>query len=299
MKYQNDEHVRKAIVDVSKEDIVLDNGAFYPAEALTQRLAQLVEKGRGFAVVCGARALLERHGMSLEENKGAVFALYETLFRKAMSCIDLDRYNITHRPIDLNYMDVDGYGVNKQFSHDGKVAGREYVTTKCIHFDTATPFVANVYGPNRNIAGGYPVVTEIQQYCADKGIPAREIVTNIPQNYNMAIKPEHYAELLNDYSFCLKMDFERDMVMVMLSNEIEFGVAHGATDPMPKVPGVESYRPIRHYEYQYSEESHYDEWLAYYSLPLSNVTDYDGSVPLGIDYYKTGGQVRHVVEYTN
>ena len=46
----------------------------------------------------------------------------------------------------------------------------------------------------------------------------------------------------------------------MLLNEIEFGVAHGATDPAKSRSDVPARRPIRHFEYRYADESHYAEW---------------------------------------
>jgi hypothetical protein len=299
VKYLNDEQIRKSIIDLSGREVTFNDGAFLPSDRLCADLAKLLEHENGYLVVCGARKLLERHGLTLEAGKEAVYALYERLFKTVMSHIDQSKYNVTKRDYTLNYMDVDGYGVNKNFSHDGKVSGREYVTTKCIHFDTATPFVANIYGPNRNIAGGYPVITEVQKYCRNKGVQPKDLVTNIPQNYNIAIKPEHYSELLSDYSFCLKLNFDNDMVMIMLSNEIEFGVAHGATDPSRVDASQISFRPIRHYEYQYHQEEHYAEWLAYYNVAQSVVSDYDGAVPLGLDYYRSGNRISHVVQYDN
>jgi hypothetical protein len=299
MKYLNDEQIRKSIIDLSGREVSCDNGVFRPSDRLCEDLARLVEHENGYLAVCGARKLLERQGLTLEAGKEAVYALYEVLFKKVMSNIDLAKYNITSRDFTLAYMDVDGYSVNKNFSHDGKVAGREYVTTKCIHFDTATPFVANIYGPNRNIAGGYPVIAEVQKYCRNKGVRPKDLVTNIPQNYNIAIKQEYYSELVRDYSFCLKMNLENDMVMIMLSNEIEFGVAHGATDPSRVDANDVSFRPIRHYEYQYLQEEHYAEWLAYYNVAQSVVSDYDGTVPLALDYYRAGDQIAHVVQYDN
>ncbi|AOI71760.1 hypothetical protein WI36_03585 [Burkholderia ubonensis] len=291
--------LRQSLIDVSNGDVTFEDGRFVPSPGLTEAAARLMERDNGFVVVYGAGALLASRRLDLAEHRDLVYALYEDIFRKAMQHVEFARYNVTKRDFTLAYMDVDGYQNNKNFSHDGKVDGREYSTTKCIHFDTATPFVANVYGPNRNIEGGYPVIADVPAYCRDHGVAPRDMVTNIPANYNVAIREEHYQALLDDYSFCVKVNLDTDMVMVMLSNEVEFGVAHGATDPRRIVPGEASARPIRHYEYQYHAEEHYAEWLDYYGIAQSEIRDHDGTVNLSLDYYKKGNRIHHVIEVGN
>jgi hypothetical protein len=299
MSQLDHEKIRKSLLDVSAGGVTFENGHLIPAPGLTETAAQLMTQENGFVAVYGVRKLLNGLGLDLKESRQMVYGLYEDIFRKAMQNIEFGRYNVTKRDSTLAYMDVDGFKNNKNFSHDNKVESREYSTTKCIHFDTATPFVANIYGPNENISGGYPVIADVPAYCKKNGVQPKDMVTNIPANYNVAIREEHYQELLSEYAFCLKVDLDTDMVMIMLSNEIEFGVAHGATDPRKRVDGQDSARPIRHYEYQYHEEDHYAEWLSYYAIAQSEIRNHDGTVNLALDYYKKGNRINHVIEVGN
>lgn len=286
MKTMSIEDIKKGIIDVSTSDISYENGAFKPSETMINTIVELAEKSHKFTAVCGAGKLLAKHGLAIENNTDKVYDLYENIFKSVMSHINMEQYSVTDKASSLGVFDVDGYKVNGGFSHDGKVEERRFVTTKCIHFDTATPFIANIYGPNKNITGGYPIITETHKYLKDKNLQAKDIVINIPQNYNIAVRQEHYEELMKDYSFCLQKELDDDMLMIIMLNEIEFGVAHAATDPVKKDESLDCSRPIRHYEYQYEQEEHYDEWLDYYNLELSEVSDYDGTVDLSLNRYK-------------
>jgi hypothetical protein len=255
---------------------------------VVDEVVELVEKTNKYAAVYGVGKLLQKHDLALRENTDKAYDLLDRLYKSVMSKINMQQYSVTDKDSTLGFFDVDGFKVNGGFSHDGKVEERKFVTTKCIHFDTATPFIANIYGPNENIKGGYPIVTETYKYLKDHQVSPQDLVINIPQNYNTAVRAEHYATLLESYSFSLKIDLSNDMLMMVLFNEIQYGVAHAATDPLKVDESKDCSRPIRHYEYQYAEEVHYDEWLTHYNLELSEVSDYDGTVDLSLNRYDLG-----------
>lgn len=288
MKNLDSKQIQQSLINVNRAGAVFKEGRFMPSDSFCQEMARLLEQESGYVVFYGTRELLERYQLDIQKDLNTIYEFYETLFKQIMSHIDMDKYNVINRNFTFAKMDVDGYKVNQNFSFDGKVAGRKFITTKCIHFDTSTPFIANIYGPNKNISGGYPLISDIKKYCQDKKIKPKDIIINIPDNYNIAIKEQYYADILNNYSFCLKMNLDTDVVMVMLSNEVEFGVAHGATDPTRTVADQESLRPIRHFEYQYEKEEHYAEWLEYYNVAASVGRDYDGKINLSLNYYNAG-----------
>ena len=129
-----------------------------------------------------------------------------------------------------------------------------------------------IYGPNTNVKDGLPLICDVRRFCRHKGPKPASVVDNLPNNYNIAVRTEFYEELLHEYSFAYDLDLENDIIVVMLLNEIEFGFAHGATDPQPKVPGQPVERPIRHIEQQYTEEAHYEEWYSHYGLKITPAT---------------------------
>jgi hypothetical protein len=268
------EQVKSSLIDISPYDLTLGGIETAQHGELPKRIAKAILGG--YCVVHGTAKVLARHGLDLRADRVRGYELLESLFRSALAQIDLRPYSVTPREMKLNRMDVDGFNLNQSFSHDGQIASRAFMTAKCIHYDAATPFIANLYGPNTNVRDGLPLICDPRAYCRDRGIPPGSLVDNLPNNYNIAVKAEHYEALLYDYSFAYDLDLENDIVGVMLLNEIEYGVAHGATDPRPRVEGKPVERPIRHIEMQYGEEAHYDEWYAHYNLKLEPAADYAG-----------------------
>jgi hypothetical protein len=269
-------------LDLSSYELVLGGPEAKQPLALSEAVAsKLID---GFCVAYGTRAVLARHGLALPAAAERGGELLESVFRSAMSLIDMSRYSVTQRAMQLARMDVDGFNLNRNFSHDGQIASRAFMTTKCLHFDAATPFTANIYGPNDNIGGGFPLLCDAPQYCRDRGVDPAKLVESIPNNYNIAVRAEHYDELLENYSYALELDMTTDMVIVMLLNEIAFGVAHGATDPWQLDRTKPSRRPIRHIEYQYQSEEHYGEWYEHYSVAMAQAKDYQGE-NLSLSYH--------------
>jgi hypothetical protein len=268
---------------VSEFTPALTSGEVVQEGPLTDRIAAALSAG--YCVVHGANKLLARHRLDVRADRQVAYDLYESLFRSALGQIDLVRYRVTDRPMTVRHMDFDGFNLNSGFSHDGGLPPREFMTAKCIHFDCATPFVANIYGPNENIGSGLPLICDVQRYCRDRGVAPASLVEPIPNNYTVNVKREHYAELLRNYSFAYQQDLTNDIVVVMIMNEIEFGFAHGATDPYPLDRRLPSRRPLRHIEQQYLEEPHYQEWYDYYELPFTLATDYQGE-NLSLGYFE-------------
>lgn len=274
MKRLDITQVKSSLIDISPYDLTLGGIDTVQTGELPRRVARALLEG--YCVCHGTAKVLARHGLDVRKDRQSGYELLESVFQSALALIDMRPFSVTSRPMTLNRMDVDGYNLNQQFSHDGQIASRAFMTAKCIHFDAATPFIANIYGPNKNVKDGLPLICDVKQYCRDRGVKPASMVDNLPNNYNIALRSEFYSDLLYDYSFAYDLDLENDIIVVMLLNEIEYGVAHGATDPSPRVAGQPVERPIRHIELQYGEEPHYDEWYAHYNLKLTPAVDYAG-----------------------
>jgi hypothetical protein len=269
MKRLDMDQVNRSLIDISLHAPALGGPEQAQHGELVERIAGALSAG--FCVAHGAGRVLAANGL-------------ESLFRAALAAIDVARFSVTPRPMSLARMDVDGFNLNQSFSHDGQIAARAFMTAKCIHFDAATPFIANIYGPNDNVRDGLPLICDVNRYCRERGLAPAALVENIPNNYNVAIKREFYDDLLHDYSFAYDLDLDDDIVIVMLLNEIEHGFAHGATDPQRAVDDRPVQRPIRHIEMQYAEEAHYEEWYAHYGLPMTAARDYAGE-NLSLQYH--------------
>lgn len=301
MKNLDPSRIKDSLIDVSTFPTELRDGDFAAtSSALVDAVAEAVEKKNGFAVVYGANRMLAARGLDIRTEAGAEVArrFLEGIFRTAAARFDLSR----HSPVEVAYdriakMDVDGYNKNKSFTpNSDHTESREFVTTKCIHFDAATPFIANLYGPNQNIGGGMPMICDTRKFCQDKGLDPKSLVENIPNNYNVAVKQEFYEELLGGYSFALKLDLENDVVMIVLHNEVVGGLAHAATQPLPADAGRGSRRPIRHIEYQVAGADDLKRWYDYYGLTLSKADDHKGEV--NATHYHRGelNPFPHVIE---
>ena len=180
--------IRDAAIDLSDWNVSLDGPLAEQPAQLTEKVAAFLTGAPGFAIAYGSRAVLAKHDLDLRSDRDKAYELLESVFRGAMSRIDFAKFAIVDRPMQLAQMDVDGFNLNKDFSHDNQIASRAFMTSKCIHFDAATPFVANIYGPNENIEGGHPVLSDVRSYCRDFAVPATEVADAIPNNYNVVIR---------------------------------------------------------------------------------------------------------------
>jgi hypothetical protein len=278
MNHANASRFHESLIDVSKFPADLEQvDSATPDAALVDAVVHAVERKHGFAVLHGANQLLAARGQDVHAEAGAEAArrYYEAVFRTAVARLDLSRYS----PVKVAYdriakMDVDGYNKNKSFTpNSDHTESREFVTTKCVHFDAATPFIANIYGPNQHIKGGLPMICDTRAFCKDKGIDSRALIENIPNNYNVAVKQEYCEEILRRYSFALDVDLDSDVVAIVLFNEVIGGVAHAATPPERADATRPARRPIRHVEFQVATTEDLKAWYDFYGLGLTRAVD--------------------------
>ncbi|MEN3308474.1 MAG: hypothetical protein V7603_4676 [Micromonosporaceae bacterium] len=271
------EIVKLSMVDVSDHDAELVDGELRAVgDALTARLVDLVADGAGLAVCHGAGALLARHGMDVHREGDAAVArdYLESIFRDFAATVDVSK----HSPVVMGYdrvakMDVDGFNKNLHFTpNSDHTTSREFLTTKCVHFDAATPFIGNVYGPNTNIAGGLPIVCNTREYCSTNGVDPADLVELMPHSYNVAVKERYSEAILADYSVAVDVDLQNDLVMVVLNNEVTGGLAHAGSMPHLADPRQPGKRPIRHIEFQFAEGADLAKWYRHYRLSVPEVT---------------------------
>lgn len=285
--------VTQAKVDVSAYDVNLVGGKFAPVPAeLTTRLVELVADGAGLAVLHGASALLAKHGLDVhdEADTAAVRDYFEAIFREFSAEVDFSKYT----PVAMGYdqvasMDVDGFNKNTSFTpNSDHTESREFLTTKCVHFDAATTFIGNVYGPYTNITGGLPIVCDTREYCRKTGVDPADLVELMPHSYNVAVKEEHTQAILADHSLALDVDLAGDMVMVVLNNEVAGGLAHAGTTPRLTDPARPGKRPLRHIELQFADGQNLNNWYRHYRLPTPevDVTVPDVSTPQHDRYHR-------------
>jgi hypothetical protein len=289
---KNKHIIKESFVDVSKFNTTFANGKITADKKLVNKILEQVTHKSGYAVCHGLNKVLAKHGMDIHKAEDAEIArqFLEDTFRELTTLIDLKQYS----PVGNTYshvakMDVDGYNKNKNFSPNAEhTEAREFVTTKTVHFDSATPFIGNVYGPTKNISGGHPIICDTRQFCKDRGVDPMDLVENIPNNYNVAVKTKYYQDILDNYSFGLKIDQANDVFMIVLYNEVKGGLAHAATRPAKIDENKPAARPIRHVEYQCKDADHLKIWYDYYHLSLDKAKDHnEKEVPLGLyEYHK-------------
>lgn len=268
--------VARSMVDVSGYDAELVDGQLrVVGDGLTTRLIELVADGGGLAVCYGAGALLAKHGMDVHREEDAAVArdYLESVFRAFAAVVDVTK----HSPVTMGYdqvaaMDVDGFNKNTSFTPNSEhTASREFLTTKCVHFDAATTFIGNIYGPNTNISGGKPIVCDTREFCRQNGVDPADLLELMPHSYNVAVKEQYSDAILNDHSVVLDVDLDNDLVMVVLNNEVAGGLAHAGSMPQLADPGKPGKRPIRHVELQFADGSNLERWYTHYRLDMPDV----------------------------
>jgi hypothetical protein len=268
--------VEQAMVDISGYPAELVDGQFGPVSGdLTAQLIDLVANGAGLAVCYGTKALLARHGMDIgRESDAAVGRDYlESVFRAFAAEVNVAK----HSPVVMGYdriasMDVDGYNKNTHFTpNSDHTESREFLTTKCVHFDAATPFIGNVYGPNTNITGGLPIVCDTREFCASTGIDPADLLELMPHSYNVAVKEGYTDRILADHSVAVDVDLRSDMILVVLNNEVAGGLAHAGSTPRLADPAKPGKRPLRHIEFQFADGADLNKWYRYYRLDIPEV----------------------------
>ena len=268
--------VQLAMVDIADYEVELSGDRFGPVPAaLTARLEELVADGAGLAVCHGLSTLLARHGKDIQDERDATAArdYLLAIFRTFTAKTDLAR----HTPVVMDYdqvasMDVDGFNKNTSFTPNADhTESREFLTTKCVHFDAATTFIANVYGPNTNIDGGRPIVSNTREYCRVAGVEPADLVELMPHSYNVAVRQEHVEAILAEHSVAVDIDLHHDMVMVVLNNEVDGGLAHAGSMPTLTDPAKRGRRPLRHMELQFADGQNLNNWYRHYRLAMPEV----------------------------
>lgn len=277
---------QQAMVDISDYEVELSNGRFGPVPAdLMARLEELVADGAGLAVCHGLNSLLAKHGKDIHEDDAAAAArdYLEAIFRGFTAKTDLTK----HTPVVMGYdqvvrWDVDGFNKNTSFSpNSDHTESREFLTTKCVHFDAATTFVANVYGPNSNVDGGLPIVCNTSEYCRTTGVEPADLVELMSHSYNVAVRPEHAEAILTGHSVAVDIDLLHDMVMIVLKNEVDGGLAHAGSTSALVDPAKPGKRPLCHMELQFADGQNLKNWYNHYRLdvPEVNVTAPEENTP--------------------
>lgn len=268
--------VQRAMVDVSGYDVELIDGRFgsVPIE-LTERLVSLVADGEGLGICCGATALLAEHGMDVHREADAMVVrdYFQAIFSAFVAAVDL----AAHTPLVMNYekvsgVDLDGFNKNVSFTVNSEhTQSREFLSTKCVHFDSATTYIGNVYGPNTNITGGLPIICDTREYCRKNGLDPADLVELMPHSYNVAVKQEYAAEILAEHAAVVDVDLLDDMIMVVLNNEVAGGLAHAGSAPRLTDPAKPGKRPLRHIELQFADDQNLRNWYSHYRLAMPEV----------------------------
>lgn len=268
--------VAQAAVDISGYPVELDGGRFTAVGGdLTARLISLVADGAGLAVCHGTGTLLARHGMDIgrEPDAAAGRDYLESVFRAFAGAVDVAK----HSPVVMGYdrvasMDVDGYNKNTHFTPNADhTQSREFLTTKCVHFDAATTFIGNIYGPYTNITGGLPIVCDTREFCASTGVDPADLLELMPHSYNVAVKEEYADRILKDHAVAVDASLLDDMVLVVLNNEVAGGLAHAGSAPGLADPGKPGKRPLRHMEFQFPDGEFLNSWYRHYRLGIPEV----------------------------
>ncbi|WP_378729912.1 hypothetical protein [Nocardia brasiliensis] len=268
--------VKQAMVDVSDYDVALTDGRFGPVPTeLTKQLVARVADGEGLGVCCGASALLAQHGMDVhrEADATAMRDYFQAIFSAFVDAVDLT----VHSPLVMNYekvsgVDLDGFNKNVAFTVNSEhTESREFLSTKCVHFDSATTFIGNVYGPNTNITGGLPIICDTREYCRKKGLDPADLVELMPHSYNVAVKQEYADEILAEHAATVDADLIDDMIMVVLNNEVSGGLAHAGSTPRLADPTKPGKRPLRHIELQFADDQNLRNWYSHYRLDMPQV----------------------------
>lgn len=269
--------IEAAFIDVSKYGVVYNENGFTTEDdsLLKQLIAQLTQ-AKGYAIIHGVKTVLNAQGLDIKAANVAEHArsFFKSIFEEGTQKIDFEQFSVNVREYGptCNAM-VDGYNVNVNFAVSDDVPSRRAVTTKCIHFDGNSPFIANIYGPFENIVGGEPIISDVHSFCQDHDVDVKNIIENIPESYGIAISEQFYDQILHDYSFAVKADFTNDIVMIALHNQISGGIAHGAITPDKADESLPALRPIYHLEYEFQTMEDYHKWYNHYGLEFNLAGD--------------------------
>jgi hypothetical protein len=162
-----------------------------------------------------------------------------------------------------------------------------------VHFDAATPFIGNIYGPNTNIDGGMPIICNTREYCEANGVDPADLVELMPHSYNVAVKEQYSDAILTDHSVAVDIDLHDDLVMIVLYNEVSGGLAHAGSRPRLADQQQPGKRPIRHIEFQFADGADLEKWYHHYRLGIPEIT---ANVPGSAAHERYHGGIESSVE---
>ena len=113
--------IRDAAINLSDWDMLLDGPLAEQPNALLDKVASFLVDFPGFAIAFGTRDVLARHAVDIRVHQYKAYDLLESVFRGAMARVEFGRFAVIDRPMTLARMDVDGFNLNADFSHDGKI----------------------------------------------------------------------------------------------------------------------------------------------------------------------------------
>lgn len=302
----NIKSIEKAVINLKLEDILIENGLLSnnPSKYLTERIEKLIlgeDHSPGFSVLYGLLPIYMNNNIGFNDAvimakgffKNTFYIVTQNLSKKYPESI-----NPFSVKLGYHYYDLEGYGANKDFQPYDFLKPREaFHTIKCIHFDSAESIISNIYGPNKNIKGGFPVLADVRSYCKHYNVNIRDILTRMENDEPVTMKNPHYDIILKNYTIAFDLDMENDVPCVIVFNEpITGGIAHAAM-PVDKFSQTEeASRPLHHMTFAYDQSEDVERW--YEEMQVDQKPIYSQElIKKELFYYKqnTLNQIRSVL----
>jgi hypothetical protein len=241
-----------------------------PSESLIQQVVSLLwasdEPSRFALIYNGVPTLMAAANLqfkdavlALRRFRGSLCdAVFEQLTFQFPNIVNPEYFQL--KPIEA---ELDGWNINVNNNAPGSYS------TKQLHFDVIEPLGSNLYGPNYNLSGGFPVFADLRAYCAANDLDIRDVLQKIPGERVLTVGSDHYADVLDNFSVGFAVDMVNDTpISIVLNRVVEAGVMHGATLCTKIAPNANAIRPILHYEYCDLTKAAADAW--YRALNQSN-----------------------------
>lgn len=236
---------------------------WHPPADLVQAVAERLNPATaapGLALIHGAVPAFRAAGLSWTT------AVEWTRRLRRELCEQVFELLCEHHPGQLNPLKLDlspieflldGYGVNVNFMG----YGLDFRANQQAHFDIVEPLGSNLYGPNVNVRGGWPVFCDGRAYCRDHGLDIRDILDKVPASRNLTFQLPHYRTLMEDYAVAYQLDMAEDTPFTVFVNRVEeVGLLHGATEVEPIDADADVERPIWHYAWDNVTSEAADGW---------------------------------------
>lgn len=114
------------------------------------------------------------------------------------------------------------------------------------HFDYDDGLLSLMYGPFKNIDGGFPKVSDIRQYVRDKN--KKSVRRSVP--FLTPVLKKTKEKILDNYTLELPIDAENDRPIFMALNRRDdyAGIAHGVSEITVKDDTQEAFRKLQYKE---------------------------------------------------